>query len=347
MEETTEKKPVGIPAIVSVKDLSTMLGLPVSAVITELMKNGVLATINEEIDFDTASIIAGELGFEASLLEEKGSGEKPLDLEGLLALCEEEKQSEKKLESRAPIVTILGHVDHGKTTLLDTIRKASVASGEAGGITQHLGAYQVKKRGKHITFIDTPGHEAFAAMRKRGVSFADIAILVVAADDGVQPQTKEVISYLKEREFPVIVAINKIDKPDANPAKIKQELADQRHPHRGMGRESPLLRNKREAEYRHRQTAREHPARRRSRGILLRTRSVTDSPSSSNPISTHRRGRSRPRLSGPERSKSDRISFPDRRSVASATWKTIPEKASRPPDRPFPRRFSAFMTPRP
>lgn len=228
MDETTieEKKPVEIPAIVSVKEFSELLGLPVSRVITELMKNGVLATINEEIDFDTASIIGGELGFEASLREEKGSGEKPLDLEGLLVLCEEEKKSEKKLEPRAPIVTILGHVDHGKTTLLDTIRKASVASGEAGGITQHLGAYQVKKRGKHITFIDTPGHEAFAAMRRRGVSFADIAILVVAADDGVQPQTKEVISYLKEREFPVIVAINKIDKPDANPAKIKQELAE-------------------------------------------------------------------------------------------------------------------------
>jgi len=221
-----EKKPVAIPGIISVKELATILGLSVSAVITELMKNGILATINEEIDFDTASIIAGELGFEASLLEEKGSGEKPLDLEGLLALCEEEKLSGKKTESRAPIVTILGHVDHGKTTLLDTIRKASVASGEAGGITQHLGAYQVKRRGKYITFIDTPGHEAFAAMRKRGVSFADIAILVVAADDGVQPQTKEVISYLKEREFPVIVAINKIDKADANPAKIKQELAD-------------------------------------------------------------------------------------------------------------------------
>lgn len=225
-DEITGKKPVAIPAIVSVKELAALLGLNVSAVITELMKNGVLATINEEIDFDTASIIAEELGFEAAPLEEKGSGEKPLDLDGLLALCEEEKRSGKKTEPRAPIVTILGHVDHGKTTLLDTIRKASVASGEAGGITQHLGAYQVKKRGKYITFIDTPGHEAFAAMRRRGVSFADIAILVVAADDGVKPQTKEVISYLKERDFPVIVAINKIDKPDANPGRIKQELAE-------------------------------------------------------------------------------------------------------------------------
>ncbi len=227
MNEETTVKTVAIPDIVTVKAFSDLLGLPVSQVITELMKNGILATINEEIDFETASIIAADLGFEATLAEEKGSGEKALDLEELLLLCEEEKKSDKRLEMRPPIVTILGHVDHGKTTLLDTIRKTSVATGEAGGITQHLGSYQVKRRGKHITFIDTPGHEAFAAMRKRGVSIADIAILVVAADDGVRPQTKEVITYLKERGLPVIVAINKIDKPDANPARVKQELAEQ------------------------------------------------------------------------------------------------------------------------
>lgn len=227
MNEETVEKTVAIPDIVTVKAFSELLELPVSQVITELMKNGILATINEEIDFETASIIAADLGFEATLAEEKGSGEKALDLEELLALCEEEKKSDKRLETRPPIVTILGHVDHGKTTLLDTIRKTSVATGEAGGITQHLGSYQVKRRGKYITFIDTPGHEAFAAMRKRGVSIADIAILVVAADDGVRPQTKEVITYLKERGLPVIVAINKIDKPDANPARVKQELAEQ------------------------------------------------------------------------------------------------------------------------
>lgn len=227
MNEEIVKTPVAIPGIVTVKAFSELLKLPVSQVITELMKNGILATINEEIDFETASIIAGDLGFEATLAEEKGSGEKTLDLEELLALCEEEKKSDKRLETRPPIVTILGHVDHGKTTLLDTIRKTSVATGEAGGITQHLGSYQVKRRGKYITFIDTPGHEAFAAMRKRGVSIADIAILVVAADDGVRPQTKEVITYLKERGLPVIVAINKIDKPDANAARVKQELAEQ------------------------------------------------------------------------------------------------------------------------
>lgn len=223
--ENQEKKKVSIPSSVSVKKLSEILQLPVAAVITELMKNGILATINEEIDYDTASIIAGELGFETEAAEEKIE-EGQLTLEGLDKLIAEEKDSGKNLVPRPPIVTILGHVDHGKTTLLDTIRKANVAGGEAGGITQHISAYQTKKRGKIITFIDTPGHEAFAAMRKRGLSIADIAILVVAADDGVRPQTKEVIAYLKERKLPVIVAINKIDKPDAKPERVKQELAE-------------------------------------------------------------------------------------------------------------------------
>ncbi len=225
MSEATPKKPVVLPSSVTVKKLSELLDLPVSAVITELMKNGILATINEEIDFDTASIIASDLGFEAAAAEEERA-EGRLTLEGLNKLLAEEKTSGKNLSPRPPIVTILGHVDHGKTTLLDTIRKASVAQGEAGGITQHISAYQAKKRGEPITFIDTPGHEAFAAMRKRGLSIADIAILVVAADDGVRPQTKEVIEYLKEHKLPVIVAINKIDKPEAKPERVKQELAE-------------------------------------------------------------------------------------------------------------------------
>ena len=216
---------INLPPSVTVKKLAELLHVPVAAVITELMKNGILATINEEIDFDTASIIAGELGFETKpALEEVLEGS--LTLEGLNNLLAEEKNSGKNLSPRPPIVTILGHVDHGKTTLLDTIRKASVASGEAGGITQHISAYQAKKHKELITFIDTPGHEAFAAMRKRGLSIADIAILVVAADDGVRPQTKEVIEYLKEHKLPVIVAINKIDKPEAKPERVKQELAE-------------------------------------------------------------------------------------------------------------------------
>lgn len=226
---TTETEPIveiiGLPSSVTVKKLAELLSVPVAAVITELMKNGILATINEEIDFDTASIIAGELGFETKpALEEVLEGS--LTLEGLNKLLAEEKNSGKNLSPRPPIVTILGHVDHGKTTLLDTIRKASVAAGEAGGITQHISAYQAKKHKELITFIDTPGHEAFSAMRKRGLSIADIAILVVAADDGVRPQTKEVIEFLKEHKLPTIVAINKIDKPEAKPERVKQELAE-------------------------------------------------------------------------------------------------------------------------
>lgn len=215
---------IAIPSTVTVKQLADLLQLPVGTVITELMKNGIIATINEEVDYDTASIIAAELGFETEASMEESAG--TITLESLNEFLTEEKNSGKNLSPRAPVVTILGHVDHGKTTLLDTIRKASVAEGEAGGITQHISAYQVKKHKQLITFVDTPGHEAFAAMRKRGLSIADIAILVVAADDGVRPQTKEVIEYLKERKLPVLVAINKIDKEDAKPERVKQELAE-------------------------------------------------------------------------------------------------------------------------
>ena len=222
---SAERKIVKIPSSVSVKRLAEIFGMPVSAVIMELMKNKILATINEEIDFETASIIAQDLGFETEEdLETDESGS--FTLERLLEVCAQEKTSGKTLDERPAVVTILGHVDHGKTTLLDTIRKTNVAGKEAGGITQAMSAYQVKKRGKLITFIDTPGHEAFSSMRERGVALADIAILVVAADDGVRPQTKEVISYLKEHELPTIVAINKVDKPEANIPRVKQELAD-------------------------------------------------------------------------------------------------------------------------
>lgn len=216
---------VKIPSSVSVKRFAEILGLPATQIITELLKNKILATINEEIDFETASIIAQDLGFITEEdLETRGEG--VLTLERVLEICAQEKASGKTLPKRPPVVTILGHVDHGKTTLLDTIRKANVAAGEAGGITQAISAYQVKKRGELITFIDTPGHEAFSGMRQRGVSIADIAILVVAADDGIRPQTEEVIAYIKERKLPVIVAINKIDKPEARPDRVKQELAE-------------------------------------------------------------------------------------------------------------------------
>lgn len=224
-EEKVEKKIVKLPATVTVKHFGELLNMPVAQIITELMKNGIMATINEEVDFETASIIAQDLGFETEK-DIEDSGKETLNLEKVLEICKQEKSSGKNLKSRPPVVTILGHVDHGKTSLLDSIRKTTVASGETGGITQHISAYQVKKKGKVITFVDTPGHEAFSSMRERGVSIADIAVLVVAADDGVRPQTKEVIEYLKEKKIPTVVAINKIDKPEANIQKAKQELAD-------------------------------------------------------------------------------------------------------------------------
>lgn len=220
----TDKKTIKLPSVIAVKKFSEVLKLPVNVVITELMKNGILATINEQIDFETASIIAQDLGYiaEEEIVDE---GEK-MTLEKLLELLKKEKESGENLQPRPPVVTILGHVDHGKTTLLDTIRKTNVVAKESGGITQHINAYQVKKKGKIITFVDTPGHEAFSAMRERGVSIADIAVLVVAADDGVRPQTKEVIEYLLAKKIPTIVAINKIDKPEANIQKVKQGLAE-------------------------------------------------------------------------------------------------------------------------
>jgi translation initiation factor IF-2 len=223
--EEAEKIKVKIPSLVTVKKFSELLGVGVSDVIKELMKNKILATINDEIDYDTAAVIASDLGFETEEdLEATGTG--AMTLEQLDEILKKEKGSGKNLRHRAPVVTILGHVDHGKTTLLDAIRKTSVVEKEAGGITQHISAYQVKKKGELVTFVDTPGHEAFSAMRERGVSLADIAILVVAADDGVRPQTEEVINYLKEKKIPMVVAINKIDKPNANIQRVKQELAD-------------------------------------------------------------------------------------------------------------------------
>lgn len=211
------QKSIVIPDMITVGDLATQLDIPVTKLIGELFKNGIMATVNQKIDFDTAQIIVEELGLEVEL-QQKAS-------EPVVAERQERALSDKAV-ARPPIVAVMGHVDHGKTSLLDAILDTHVARGEAGGITQHISAYQVPAKGRMITFLDTPGHEAFSALRQHGAALTDVVVIVVAADDGVKPQTLEAIKFAQAANAKMVVAINKIDKEGADPNRTRQQLAE-------------------------------------------------------------------------------------------------------------------------